>query len=1433
MLQVPGSVDAAAPAATSTDSTSQERSAPGGGAASPTLSAYSDHSGPASPQHTTRALRENDPQQQQQQQQSHQRETSASTQPDSQPQPQASTSAAGAASSTEKESSSHPKGEAERAPIAVKADKEAEKRSHWSRFKAIFTGNTRSARAAAAAKAVEEEKERQKNVDPRPFHFKPYTLGELVDPKSVAKLRGMGGIDALIDGLGTDAERGLDLPIRTAEAAPGDEAPKRLTDVEDQQGSKVAKKPSSVEATIEDRERVFGRNVLPQKKPKSLLLLMWIALQDKVLIILIIAAIVSLILGFYTDFVAPPELLPCNSSPDGLCEAPDVDWVEGLAILIAVTVVVTVGSVNDYGKERQLQRLNAQKEERDVKVIRQGKPGLMSVHDVQVGDILQLEPGEVIPADGVFLRGHNVKCDESGATGESDLIKKASYADCLAELEAAEANGTQPSKRDPFLISGSRVQEGVGEYVVTSVGTMSFNGKLMMSLHSEAEDTPLQSKLNHLAEIIAKLGAAAGLLLFIVLFIRFLAQLKDFPGTANDKGQRFISVLILAVTVVVVAIPEGLPLAVTLALAFATRRMAKQNLLVRLLGSCETMGAATVICTDKTGTLTQNQMSVVAGSAGIHCKFVRQLENHQGRVAKEETEGNTDWAIDQSSLGDVVAGPLRELFNDSIAVNSTAFEEAAEDEEEKKKLSALSPMAKLKALFSPKAKAAAKKAGATGGFVGSKTETALLSLAKDLGWEDYRVRRKANEVVTSFPFSSERKAMGVVVKKTDGSGYRFFVKGASEVITALCSEVVDMPREASNEVNTAPITEDDRANLTRTIAFYANQTLRTLGLAYRDFPSWPPKDASFVKSDAGEDSNEVDYKSIAKDMTLLSVVAIEDPLRDGVADAVQATYRAGLRVIMVTGDNSLTARSIAAQCGIYDPAQNPVIMEGPVFRTLNESDLREVVPRLRVLARSSPQDKQKLVEALKSMGEIVAVTGDGTNDAAALKAANVGFSMGVAGTEVAKEASDIILLDDRFSSIVTALLWGRCVRNAVRKFLQFQLAVNVGAVIITFVTSVASEDESGALTAVQLLWLNVLMDSLAALALATDPPSDELLKQKPERPNTSLISIDMWKMILGQATYQVALVLVLYFAGAHIFGIEAAPGDEVGKFAAETTIKALTFNTFVFATLFNQVNARRLDRRFNIFQDLFKNPWFLAILAFEVGAQVLIMFVGGKAFSVERLEGKYWAVAIVAGFISWPLGVLIKLIPTEPIERFAIRWGLISDPLALPYDAPDAEEAHEKLKGQKWSEPGLMDLADELGGYSRRGKRATLLSHGWSDALALLRHPSAALPHKTTLGHGEEGHGAHSVHPAKFGILMPGISIAGLAGAWRPQNPPEATLADPAAGDPSLSSWQLMRRGTNLRDEEGGATGAGKEKEAEAGKGQGLRNKFKGLMGGA
>lgn len=1311
---------------------------------------------------------------------------------------------------------------------------EEAKPSGWTRFRAAIGISSKSARVAAAAESLKAEQAHQRAIDPKPFRYQPYVLSELVDPKSVSKLRDMGGIEGIIAGLGTHVERGLNLSVRGADAS---NAGKDVENVSDASATPV---DGTVVASPEDRERVYGRNSIPQKKAKSLWLLMWQALQDKILIILIIAAMVSLALGFYTDFGAPPEILPCDNPEPGLegCRAPPIDWVEGLAILIAVIVVVTVGSANDYAKERQLQKLNAQKDERDVKVIRQGRPSTMSVHDVQVGDILQIEPGEVIPADGIFLRGHNVKCDESGATGESDLIKKAPYDECVAELEKSEKGDGKVSKRDPFLISGSRVQEGVGEYVVTAVGKLSFNGKLLMSLHTEAEDTPLQGKLNKLAALIAKLGSIAGLLLFIVLFIKFLAQLRNFEGSPSDKGQRFISVLILAVTVVVVAIPEGLPLAVTLALAFAARRMAKQNLLVRLLGSCETMGAATVICTDKTGTLTQNEMSVVAGSAGVHCKFVRRLQDHGDRVISNKTEGIAqDSAIDQQELSSVIEGPLRELWNDSIAVNSTAFEEDASDEADA--ASKKSIMQKITGIFS---KDSSKKKSTKGGFVGSKTETALLSFAKDLGWEDYRSRRKVNETVTSYPFSSERKAMAVVVKKPSG-GYRLMVKGASEVIAALCDAVVEIPTtdDASaasrTQVTTTPITEEGRGNLDRTIMFYANQTLRTLGLAYKDFESWPPANVEFV--DNGDDTREVDYNSLARSLTLLSIVAIEDPLREGVAQAVKDTHTAGLRVIMVTGDNSLTARSIAAQCGIYDASKSPVIMEGPVFRTLNDFELREIVPRLAVLARSSPQDKQKLVETLKAMGEVVAVTGDGTNDAAALKSASIGFSMGIAGTEIAKEASDIILLDDRFSSIVTALLWGRCVRDAVRKFLQFQLAVNVGAVVITFVTSVASDEEESALTAVQLLWINLIMDVLASLALATDPASPELLNRKPEATNSPLISLDMWKMIIGQSLYQIALVLTLNFAGPSILNLHN-PGESPAEAAdAELELKALTFNVFVFCQLFNQLNARRLDRGLNIFHGFLRNPYFLTIMLIELGAQILIVFVGGAAFTVTRLGGRDWGISIIAGALSLPLGVLIRLIPTEFLEKHLVEWGVISDPNALPFDAPDAEDTHKRLEKLHWTEPKLGDLAHELDYYrmgrrrgGARGGRLAFLKAGWRHPSQMLREKQEAqkwrqdhlaAKRRGSASH-QEGKNRFRLHPStssngaqhnnqtnadgstvasRFGALMPGLTAAGLAGAWRPQNPENGgSLADPAGRDPSISTQHLVRRGTNLVEEE-------------------------------
>ncbi len=415
-------------------------------------------------------------------------------------------------------------------------------------------------------------------------------------------------------------------------------------------------------------------------------------------------------------------------------------------------------------------------------------------------------------------------------------------------------------------------------------------------------------------------------------------------------------------------------------------------------------------------------------------------------------------------------------------------------------------------------------------------------------------------------------------------------------------------------------------------------------------------------------------------MTLIGIVGIEDPLRDGVREAVAKCHKAGVTIKMCTGDNVLTARSIATQCGIFSPGG--IIMEGPVFRRLDKSDMQDIVPRLQVLARSSPEDKKLLVETLKELGEVVGVTGDGTNDGPALKTANVGFSMGIAGTEVAKEASDIILMDDNFASIVKAIIWGRCVNDAVRKFLQFQISTNVTAVVITFVSAVASVDEEPVLTAVQLLWINIIMDTFAALALATDPASEKLLNRLPEKKTAPLFSVDMYKMILFQSTYQIIISLIFHFLGHQILSLDHTEhSDDV--------VQTLVFNAFVFAQIFNSVNCRRLDRHLNIFEGITKNWYFMSItligmsssamcvrvahIPSEIAIQVLIVFVGGAAFQVTRIPGREWGISLALGCVSIPLGVLVRLLPNAPFERFFKFIRLMGRENVLPTQSPEAE----------------------------------------------------------------------------------------------------------------------------------------------------------------
>ncbi|KAL4804155.1 hypothetical protein BDV18DRAFT_36076 [Aspergillus unguis] len=979
------------------------------------------------------------------------------------------------------------------------------------------------------------------HVENNPFDFSPGQLNKLLNPKSLAAFVALGGLTGLVNGLHTDLSSGL------------------TSGSEDKD-------------TFKDRIQVFKQNTLPEKKATPLWKLMWLAYNDKVLILLTAAAAISLALGLYETFGVEHE--PGKGMP--------LDWVEGCAICVAIVIVVLVGSLNDYQKERAFVRLNKKKEDREVTVIRSGKAVRISVHDVLVGDVLRLEPGDLVPVDGIYIDGHNVKCDESSATGESDQLKKTGGEQVLRLLQQGH---TKQQDMDPFIISGSKVLEGVGTCLVTSVGVNSSYGKILMAMRQEMEPTPLQKKLDHLASAIAKLGASSAIFLFLILLFRFLGGLSDNERTGAEKASQVMDILIVAITVIVVAVPEGLPLAVTLALAFATTRMVKLNNLVRVLKSCETMGNATTVCSDKTGTLTTNRMTVVTGTFG-----------ESDFDDKNQTGSERRSATFAASL----THEQKRMIIESVAINSTAFE---------------------------------GEENGIAGFVGSKTETALLGFARDvLGMASLAEERANATVIQLMPFDSGRKCMGVVVRLPNGI-YRFLVKGASEILLGYSSSIW-MPT-GSIDISS------ERERLEQVIFDYAKQSLRTIALVCRDFTVWPPEHA------IDPDSSEVNLSLLLRDMSLLGIVGIQDPIRPGVPEAVSKCHHAGVTVRMVTGDNMVTAKAIAADCGIYTDG---IVMEGPRFRTLSDAEFDEILPRLQVLARSSPEDKRILVTRLRQMGEVVAVTGDGTNDGPALKAANIGFSMGISGTEVAKEASAIVLMDDNFSSILTALMWGRAVNDAVRKFLQFQITVNITAVLLTFISSVADSEMRSVLTAVQLLWINLIMDSLAALALATDPPTEEILNRKPIPGGASLISTTMWKMIIGQAIFQLIVTLVLHFGPTTNF--LDYPDD---------TRRSIVFNTFVWMQIFNEFNNRRLDNRFNIFVGLHRNWFFVGINAIMVGCQIVIAFYGGAAFSIVRIHDEQWAICILVAAICLPWAVAVRIFPDEWFRAVArvVGWPVV------------------------------------------------------------------------------------------------------------------------------------------------------------------------------
>ncbi|KAI4108038.1 MAG: hypothetical protein L6R37_001320 [Teloschistes peruensis] len=1102
------------------------------------------------------------------------------------------------------------------------------------------------------------------------FAFSPGQLSKLLNPKSFSAFHALGGLKGIEKGLRTDRfaglsidERGLDGSVAfdaavAAACSSESKGPPRRTLT---RSSTTATAVRRTEEYFIDRRRIFKDNRLPEKKAKSIFELAWLAYNDKVLILLTVAAVVSLALGIYQSVAK--------------IDGESVQWVEGVAIMVAIIIVVIVGAANDWQKERQFVKLNKKKEDRDVKIIRSGKSREISVHDILVGDVMHLEPGDMIPVDGIFISGHNVKCDESSATGESNLLRKHPGDEVYAASEAHQSI----SKLDPFIISGAKVTEGIGTFLVTAVGVNSSYGKTMMSLREDAQTTPLQFKLNVLAEYIAKLGLGAGLILFIATFIKFLVQLNHIQGGAAAKGQQFLNVFIVAVTIVVVAVPEGLPLAVTLALAFATTRMLKDNNLVRLLRACETMGNATTVCSDKTGTLTQNKMSTVAGIIGTSNRFgdrrspeSTESNSPQSPVKNTGTSPSDNGLPDQSAVKfvSVLHKDVQNLLRQSIAVNSTAFEGEMDGEEV---------------------------------FIGSKTETALLSFARDnLAMGPLNEERSNANIVQLVPFDSGRKCMATVIRQSNGK-YRMFVKGASELMLGKCQRIVQDPMQGLAE---APITDEIGRSLEEVINEYASRSLRTIGFLFKDYEQWPPKGATTQE----DDPKLAVFEKILRDMVFLGIVGIQDPLRVGVADAVRACQSAGVYVRMVTGDNLLTAKAIAEECNIFMPGG--VVMEGPEFRKLSKTQMDQIIPRLQVLARSSPDDKRILVKRLKELGETVAVTGDGTNDAPALKTADVGFSMGIAGTEVAKEASDIILMDDNFASIVKAIMWGRAVNDSVKKFLQFQVTVNITAVVLTFISAVANDNEESVLTAVQLLWVNLIMDTFAALALATDPPTPNILNRKPEPKSAPLITLNMWKMIVGQSIYQLAVTLVLYFAGSRFIPYANPKAGVTTTASHEDQLQTLVFNTFVWMQIFNQYNNRRLDNKLNIFEGVQRNYFFIGIQFIIVAGQVMIVFVGGTAFSTTRQIGSQWAYSLILGLISIPVAMLLRLMPDEYMSRIIPHW--FSRKATPELRISDTERQYE------WN-PALVEIKEELSFLKKlRGGRLNLLVYK-------LQHPREIL----------------------------------------------------------------------------------------------------------
>ena len=855
-----------------------------------------------------------------------------------------------------------------------------------------------------------------------------------------------------------------------------------------------------------------GVNLMTPPKRPSMWKLYLEKFQDPVVKVLLVAAFFSLVISIVEN-----------------------EYAETIGIIAAILLATGIGFFFEYDANKKFDLLNQVNEETKVKVIRNGHVQEVPRKDVVVGDIVVLETGEEVPADGQLFEAISLQVNESNLTGEPVVSKTTVEADF-------DEDATYASNR---VLRGTTVVDGHGSMCVDAVGDATEIGKVArQSTEQTTEPTPLNIQLTRLANLIGKIGFTAAGLAFAIFFIKDVLLYYDFSTfhTFNDwlpALKQTLQYFMMAVTLIVVAVPEGLPMSVTLSLALNMRRMLSTNNLVRKMHACETMGAITTICTDKTGTLTQNLMQV-------HEPNFYALKNR----------------------GDLGEDDISHLVAEGISTNSTAFlEETAPGEKPK--------------------------------GVGNPTEVALLLWLNKQG-QNYLPMRENAPVLDQLTFSTERKYMATLVQSPLLGKKVLYVKGAPEIVLGKCKDVVlDGQRVDATEY---------RSTIDQQLLAYQNMAMRTLGFAYK-----------IVDDNAQPDCVEL---AGGNDLSFLGIVAISDPIRPDVPAAVGKCQSAGISVKIVTGDTPGTATEIARQIGLWKPEDTERNrITGAAFAELTDEEALDRVMDLKIMSRARPTDKQRLVQLLQKKGAVVAVTGDGTNDAPALNHAQVGLSMGT-GTSVAKEASDITLLDDSFNSIATAVMWGRSLYKNIQRFIVFQLTINFVALFIVLLGSLIGTELP--LTVTQMLWVNLIMDTFAALALASIPPSEDVMQEKPRKSTDFIITRPMWWNIIGVGVIFLVVLMGMLWYYNHI------PG---GMTTYDLTV---FFTFFVMLQFWNLFNARVFGTNHSAFSQLSKSYGMeLIVLAIIVG-QVLIVQYGGAVFRTVPLDGMTWLqIVALSSCVLW------------------------------------------------------------------------------------------------------------------------------------------------------------------------------------------------------